>query len=566
MLKFVTICCLLGWAGWAAGQEIPPYIKQCRRSDPGLTDCLKEALQHLRPYLSSGIPEIKLPSVEPFVMDQLSLQLTGGPQGYRINLKNMEVFGASNFTVRSIKLADGSKPFETRLTIPRLTIHAKYTSSGVLIIIPASGSGDFDAVFDGVTADVKGLVSTNEKPTGMHLRVEKLDLNLSIKKPRLSVSKIFNNNRILTEATNLFLKENGHEVLRALQPQLQKKLSSEFTGIANQLLDNVPIHFFIRASSTGSQNHVQRYRHSGAKPVTHRPNPATGTKAGRQRANAKNGPAFILITCLPLSRPTRTHTRRPTMATSVTPARSLTLTLMLTIFLRAVLSQDIPYYMHRCERDAADVNDCLRYAANKLASFIRRGIPEIGIVDVEPVVVDEISIALGSGPDGYRASFRNIEAYGVSNLSIVNVRSDIDSMQFQMTIEIPKIKATAQYQSSGVLLLLQASGAGEYWGEYEGVKAKTYFKATPYQGDDGMTYLTVDQTKMDFSVKEIKMGVENIANQNAIIHAAMNLFINTNAQELLKEMKPQLRTKLTEHLQSFLQQLFDRIPVEQWLD
>ena len=38
--------------------------------------------------------------------------------------------------------------------------------------------------------------------------------------------------------------------------------------------------------------------------------------------------------------------------------------------------------MHRCERDAADVNDCLRYAANKLASFIRRGIPEIGIVDV----------------------------------------------------------------------------------------------------------------------------------------------------------------------------------------
>ena len=37
----------------------------------------------------------------------------------------------------------------------------------------------------------------------------------------------------------------------------------------------------------------------------------------------------------------RAHTRRPTMATIVTPARSLTLTLMLTIFLRAALSQDI---------------------------------------------------------------------------------------------------------------------------------------------------------------------------------------------------------------------------------
>lgn len=44
-----------------------------------------------------------MPSVEPFKMDVLSLQLTGGPQGYRINLKNMEVFGASNFSVKQIK-------------------------------------------------------------------------------------------------------------------------------------------------------------------------------------------------------------------------------------------------------------------------------------------------------------------------------------------------------------------------------------------------------------------------------------------------------------------------------
>lgn len=44
-----------------------------------------------------------MPTVEPFIMDSLSLQLTGGPQGYRVNLKNMEIFGASNFTVKSMK-------------------------------------------------------------------------------------------------------------------------------------------------------------------------------------------------------------------------------------------------------------------------------------------------------------------------------------------------------------------------------------------------------------------------------------------------------------------------------
>ncbi|XP_055642404.1 uncharacterized protein LOC129779145 [Toxorhynchites rutilus septentrionalis] len=239
------VCVLILTTLVAAQSGPPPYVLQCKRSDPQLIACLKNSLHHLKPYLAKGIPEIKLPSTEPFIMDQLSLQLTGGPQGYRINLKDMEVFGASNFTVKNIKLAENGKPFEARLTIPKLVIHATYTSSGVLIIIPASGSGDFDAVFDGVSADVRGQVSFHEKPTGTHMRIEGLDLNLAIKKPRLAVSKIFNNNKILTEATNLFLRENGHEVLRALQPQLQKKLSAEFVGISNQLLENVPLNYFI---------------------------------------------------------------------------------------------------------------------------------------------------------------------------------------------------------------------------------------------------------------------------------------------------------------------------------
>ena len=41
---------------------------------------------------------------------------------------------------------------------------------------------------------------------------------------------------------------------------------------------------------------------------------------------------------------------------------------------------------------------------------------------MEPIYIDEIAIALGSGPDGYRATFKDIEAYGVSNLTVVGVR------------------------------------------------------------------------------------------------------------------------------------------------
>jgi hypothetical protein len=46
----------------------------------------------------------------------------------------------------------------------------------------------------------------------------------------------------------------------------------------------------------------------------------------------------------------------------------------------------------------------------------------------------------------------------------------------------------------------------------------------------------------------------------------MNLFINSNAQELLKEMKPALKVELTQHLKRFMNALFDKIPLEQWYD
>lgn len=68
------------------------------------------------------------------------------------------------------------------------------------------------------------------------------------------------------------------------------------------------------------------------------------------------------------------------------------------------------------------MNECLKSSGNRLVKYLREGVPELDIYEVEPVIIDEIGIMLGSGPDGYRAVFRNIEAYGVSNLTVTNVR------------------------------------------------------------------------------------------------------------------------------------------------
>lgn len=91
---------------------------------------------------------------------------------------------------------------------------------------------------------------------------------------------------------------------------------------------------------------------------------------------------------------------------------------------------------------------------------------------MEPIILDELHISLGGGPNGYRAQFKNITARGVSTLRVTGLRTRLsdDEVQMQLAFSIPKIRAAARYRSSGTLILVQASGAGDYWGEYGELK------------------------------------------------------------------------------------------------
>lgn len=50
-----------------------------------------------------------------------------------------------NVLIISCRLSKNGEPFEAKILIPHMKIDANYTSSGVLIVLPASGGGFFHA-------------------------------------------------------------------------------------------------------------------------------------------------------------------------------------------------------------------------------------------------------------------------------------------------------------------------------------------------------------------------------------------------------------------------------------
>lgn len=57
-------------------------------------------------------------------MDELTLSLTGGTNGYKVQLRELFVKGASNFSVEDIKLGSS---FEAIVRMPALILDAHYS-------------------------------------------------------------------------------------------------------------------------------------------------------------------------------------------------------------------------------------------------------------------------------------------------------------------------------------------------------------------------------------------------------------------------------------------------------
>ncbi|KAG5323111.1 TAKT protein, partial [Acromyrmex heyeri] len=227
---------IVGCTATLSSDTSPEYVKQCSKSDPKLITCLIDALHHLRSYLKVGISEIELPSVEPF----RNIKKNSYTYVCICAFSSLNHFLFVSINNKCIHIC-----FTSEVKFNLYFIKFNFYSSGVLIILPASGNGTFHARFGDAKVLVRGTVSTKLQENKTYLNVDNLDVVLGVKNLQMRVSKIFNNNRILTEAINLFLRENGQEVLKLMEPQLKKKLSSLFAGIVNQLLRHVPVESFL---------------------------------------------------------------------------------------------------------------------------------------------------------------------------------------------------------------------------------------------------------------------------------------------------------------------------------
>ncbi|KOC69863.1 Protein takeout, partial [Habropoda laboriosa] len=211
------------------------YIKPCKKSDPDINKCIVRSIDQLRDKLSSGIPELEAPAIEPLLLEQI--RLSRGPVGARldVNLTDLQVSGPSTFKIRDFKADVDNVVFTFKVSFDRLNFQGKYQIDARVLLLKLTGQGDLTGSFHDYDSDVILRARKVFRDNDTYLNFERMKVKLKIGRTNLHLSNLFGGDTVLAAASHELLNNNNNLILDEITPVLETSLAELFTDVANKI-------------------------------------------------------------------------------------------------------------------------------------------------------------------------------------------------------------------------------------------------------------------------------------------------------------------------------------------
>ncbi|XP_022821576.1 protein takeout-like [Spodoptera litura] len=221
-------------------KELPDYIHVCKRDPATINDCVVKSIEALRPQLTNGIPELGVPSIEPFLINEIKA-LTSDSTPLRASGHNIKVTGASAFVIKSLSVDLDTLKIRVHLRFPKLHFEGDYKLDAQVLIVPLKGQGQLNA--DAVKCDAELVFHSQivTKDGVEYIKFKKIEADISIKDYRVKLDGLFNGDRTLGEAANQAINQNRGEFLKATKPHLEKTVATNLLQVANNIVDGLTL-------------------------------------------------------------------------------------------------------------------------------------------------------------------------------------------------------------------------------------------------------------------------------------------------------------------------------------
>ncbi|KAJ0181378.1 hypothetical protein K1T71_003463 [Dendrolimus kikuchii] len=239
-MKFgIVLFCVIVVCAYA--RVTPDYFPSCKRSDPEIEKCALEAIENMRAKLKEGIPEVNIPSVDPFTVPNLKLDRTAQNLRIKATVKNAKAYGGSDFKIEKLKLNLNNKyAGEIKMTFPKLVVNADYDVRGSQILtIDISGKGKLKGNFTSITVVAKGTAKPITKDGVQYLQADKVITKVRIGHGQIAVDDT--QRPVAASSAATFFNSNPNVVLDILTPLIEETSAAVVKAFLNKIFNSIPL-------------------------------------------------------------------------------------------------------------------------------------------------------------------------------------------------------------------------------------------------------------------------------------------------------------------------------------
>jgi len=126
-----------------------PGVTACPRTNnlSEYNKCVLKQLQALTPYLTKGIPSLKLPALDPLFLPSLTVDRNLESLKIRANMSQIRVYGGTNYIVQDLKANPNDLTVFIKARLPHMYVSGDYDVQGRLLLLPLNGVGNFKGNF-----------------------------------------------------------------------------------------------------------------------------------------------------------------------------------------------------------------------------------------------------------------------------------------------------------------------------------------------------------------------------------------------------------------------------------
>ncbi|XP_058831481.1 protein takeout [Topomyia yanbarensis] len=238
-------------------------------------------------------------------------------------------------------------------------------------------------------------------------------------------------------------------------------------------------------------------------------------------------------------------------------------TACLTVFCMSPIStKELPSTFQLCDRKSSKVEECLIAAVNNALRQMKNGMPEFGILPIDPLTINSLTIEQGSSsPFSLKQDFKDVTLNRLSNSTVTKFKVDFDKLIIHSEALTPYMEFLGGYKMEGRVLLLPVTGRGFSNITLHGLRTRHELIGESIK-KNGETYMRIKKYNVKFDDPELMtVFFENLFNGDKLLGSTMNKVLNDNWKLMFSELRGAYEDTFGYIFRDITNKLFLKVPM-----